>query len=228
LDRIKQGVLITFDNEMPPMKYYKKVLSKDMFVDRTELFNKVADDILHDFVEHGYAIYRKHSKEKVITANVKIPRITRTYTEEHGYDRIKEWVKEERVFYKEPAWLMNHINWLSNWGEVLATSAFNYVFKSKIKGYFFIRGGKRSWHTASTLRGIYNDYKVCAFNKHVKAAPILNVCGHVELDWMDVKDYYYDLERKAEELKYGDDVIVGGYIKVKDIGRYEAELIIGK
>ena len=82
--------------------------------------------------------------------------------------------------------------------------------------------------TGNVIQDMYNNYKERAFNKHVKAAPILNVCDHIELDWMDVKDYYYDLERKAEELKYGDDVIVGGYIKVKDLGRYEAKLIIGK
>ena len=207
MNRITQGILITFDNEMPPMMYHKRVLSKDMFTDRTELFNQVADDIIKDFVSSGIAVYLPAHIGKV-------------YHIEGNTTRYEE------TYFKDPAWLMNVTFITVGRGEDHHRhSRFNQVFRSKLKGYFFKRGGNTSFYTAYQLQCRYRHLKSNAIDRHFKSAPILNACNHIELDDYSMREYERMLEDKEEERQ--DNMIMGGYVKLKDVlwcGTYEMDV----
>ena len=103
----------------------------------------------------------------------------------------------------------------------------------KIKGYYFVRGGQKSQYNANQLQKHIHEYSYershsmvwdkirWNYNKHF--APVLNRCGHIRLHVYDMYELKHELERQ-ENMKI-DNTIIGGYIKIRDIGREEAKLI---
>ena len=75
---------MTFDNEQPPMfnhvfkpdtgynnkpdHWESNLLSRDMFISKTELYNQVIDGILDTMVKEHMAIFRPKSIAKVLEA----------------------------------------------------------------------------------------------------------------------------------------------------------------